>query len=167
MTKEIPLTKGYVAIVDDEDFEELSRWKWHALSNGIGQKYAARRVNVRKSDGSYSRICIRMHRQILRLPVGDEREGDHVDGNTLNNTRGNLRTVNRLQNCMNRGTTSINTSGVKGVRWHKGERKWYGEIKANGRRIYLGSFAAFADAVDARKEAERTYFGEYARREAM
>ena len=97
--KKIPLTKGKFALVDDEDFERLSQFKWH-----YGKGYAARKTN---EDYIY------MHKEILG--IGKKQEGDHKNGDKLNNQRANLRTCTHAQNMFNRRTQKNNVSGVSGV----------------------------------------------------
>lgn len=103
--KEIKLTKGQVAIVDDEDFEELNKYKWHATKHR--NAFYARRANYGKRPHQ-----VYMHRQIL--------EGvkivDHINLNSLDNRRSNLRSVNPSQSCLNRNIK--NKSGFRGVRVH-------------------------------------------------
>ena len=166
MSKTIPLTQGYVAIVDDEDYEELSRWKWYADVKP-GRIYARRNVHIPNPGTGYRHtiIGVVMHRQVLRLPQGDPREGDHINGNTLDNTRGNLRIVNRSQNQQNAGLRKDSTSGCKGVSWHRPTGQWQAYIQGESKkRVYLGIFRRKEDAVAARKAAEKIYYGEYARK---
>lgn len=93
--KEIPLTQGMVAIVDDEDHLRLSKYKWYARRS-INTFYA--RCSLRRIKGK-PRPYLIMHRVILNAPAG--LEVDHKDGNGLNNTRANLRLVTRRQNVIN------------------------------------------------------------------
>lgn len=93
-----------------------------------------------------------------------KREGfviDHIDHDTTNNRRSNLRVVTLSNNAMNQRIKSNNTSGVKGVRWHKATQKWQSGIGIKGKQIYLGVYETFDEAVKVRKEAEKKYFGEY------
>ena len=78
---------------------------------------------------------------------------DHIDGDGLNNRLENLRQATRSENCWNRGAQSTNTSGYKGVCWHKNRNKWVASITADGRQKHLGYFktpelayAAYCDA---------------------
>lgn len=94
--KEIPLTKGMVALVSDDDYERVSKYKWYASLESRGTKwYAIRRETV---DGK--RLKIRMHRFIMSLPPGkdDERVVDHKDHNSLNNQRENLEIITQTEN---------------------------------------------------------------------
>src|SRR5688572_4947824 len=104
--KEIPLTQGKVALVDDEDYEWLNRWKWTFQECKSGNGYAVRYSRGRREY---------MHRLVLNAPTGTEI--DHVaTGDTLNNQRTNLRVCTRAQNLANRNIGKNNTSGYKGVR---------------------------------------------------
>jgi hypothetical protein len=154
--KEIPLTRGYVALVDDEDYERLAQYKWHAN--------ASRRViyAVRCGWANGRTIHIQMHRDILRLEPGDPRRGDHINHDGLDNQRINLRVCSVAENTRNsrkprRGLTS---SGFKGV--YKQAGKIYASIHAGGRRNFLGVFESEIDAAVAYDKAARKHFGEFA-----
>jgi len=152
MTKEIELTRGKVALVDDEDYEELNQWKWYAHKSGSKRsKYYACRAAVR-GEKEYT---LRMHRDILGLKPGDGKICDHINRNPLDNRRANLRVANHTINGRNRGIQSNNTSGYKGVHWEKARKKWMADIK-----IHLGHFVNLEDAIEARKQGELKYWGE-------
>ena len=141
--KRIELTKGMVALVDDEDFGYLSRWRWKYHKDG----YAVR--------GSTGGGNVYMHRVINKTP--QSLLTDHINRDGLDNRRCNLRTVNHSQNSFNTGNFKTNTSGVKGVTWNKARRKWQAQINVKRRCIYLGLFKDKAKAFDARLTAEVTY----------
>lgn len=148
--KEIPLTKGYVALVDDEDFERLSRWKWCAAERRGGRVYASR---------AGGRIL--MHREILGLT--DFRiKTDHADRNGLNNQRHNLRAATNQQNLSNIGPKRQNRSGFKGVSWFAARGKWIATIQVNGRSKALGYFTSAEAAAKAYNDAAVEHFGEFA-----
>ena len=88
---------------------------------------------------------------------------DHINGNRSDNSLSNLRKVTKRENNFNKAMRSDNTSGVCGVRWHKQRKKWNARIKIDGVEKSLGMYASFQDAVNARLEAETTFFGEYSR----
>jgi len=92
-TRLIPLTQGKVAIVDAADYDWLNQWKWYASKEGR-VFYAIRRDN----DCGGRDIKVRMHRVILGVPTG--LEGDHINGDGLDNRRANLRTVTKQQNSL-------------------------------------------------------------------
>ena len=95
--KQLNLTLGLVAVVDDEDYEWLNKWKWSALQAGPNRFYAVRGINNKGKTKTFL-----MHREILKLKRGDGKEVDHVDRDSLNNQRSNLRIVTRKENCANR-----------------------------------------------------------------
>lgn len=147
MTKQIELTQGQVAIVDDEDFEFLNQWKWFAQKDK-NTFYAVRGFGKR----------IRMHRVIMNTP--NDMQVDHIDGNGLNNTRANLRNCTVAENTRNRKKPSTNTSGYMGV--FPSAKKWRAEI-THGKKIHLGYFDNPVDAAHAYDQAAKEYFGEFAK----
>lgn len=154
--KEIPLTRGLVAIVDDEDYAEFSKFKWFAHKSGYAVRKVPHPSKPRKG------ALIWMHRSIFNLPLGDKREVDHFDGNRLNNMRSNLRVCNRSQNSCNRGANKNNTSGFKGVYWKEDHRKWFSCITVNRKRMYLGYFDSPEMAHAAYCAAANEFHGEFA-----
>jgi hypothetical protein len=149
--KKIKLTKGFEAIVDDEDFEYLSQWKWHISTNG----YAMRKEHIHIAKNKYGHKIFRMHRVINNTP--DDLFTDHINRDKLDNRRVNLRTVNKSQNGLNVGVGSANTSGYKGVYWDKFNNKWRAEIKVLGKKKCLGRYADISGAWLARRLGERLY----------
>lgn len=153
--EKIKLTQGQFAIVDDEDFEEINKHKWYSLFNkGTDSFYA-----VRSDYSGEKKKLIRMHRQIMNSQK--EMHTDHINHNTLDNRKCNLRSCTNSQNQMNAKMRSDNTSGTTGVIWHKATKRWRGQIKINQKHAYLGYFKNKQDAINARKEAEIKYFGEF------
>lgn len=150
--KQIPLTQGKVAIVDDEDYEELIRRKWCAYKHGL-TFYGKRRPQ--NGDAQY------IHRAIM----GNERgvEYDHIDGNGLNNQRSNLRAVTHQQNMMNQKSECKRSSQFKGVIWSKENKKWLASIRLNNKSTYLGLFNDEEKAARAYDAKARELCGEYAR----
>lgn len=155
--KKIPLTKGKFAIVDDEDFEWLSQWKWSYKKNQCGQEYA-RRSSKRDAYGKVSTIL--MHRVILDAPDG--MLVDHINHDGLNNTRKNIRICNRRQNSMNMEKSVGYSSKFKGVAWHKNNKRWVASIRINYFRKHLGSFSREEDAAEAYDSAAIKHFKEFA-----
>lgn len=151
--KEIGLSRGMVATVDDDIFEELSQHKWTVMK-GTSTWYA-----YRKERRGERLINIYMHRQIMDTPPG--MDTDHQDRNGLHNWRGNLRVCTRTQNRANSIKTR-GTSRFKGVVWDKGA--WQAKITIHGVITYLGRFGndeiAAALAYDV---AALEHFGEFAR----
>ena len=159
--KKIPLTQGKFALIDDEDFEHLSQWKWSALLRRDSHGdcwYAIRFAKVNEVADSKG---ILMHRVIAKAIKGTL--VDHKNGNGLDNRRRNLRKVTTQQNAMNTKRTRKNTSGHVGVYWNSKRQCWNAHIAPNGKKIVLGEFSNVNDAISERKKAETKYFGEFAR----
>lgn len=154
MPREIPLTQGKVAIVDDADFDLVSGWKWFAV---VGKKsfYAVRTVNISKR----SKLRVAMHRFLAGAHDGDV--VDHIDGNGLDNRRSNLRVCSARDNARNIRARA-GSSRFKGVSFHRGVGKWQAYVAAEGQR-YLGVFDNEIDAALAHDEAARALHGEFAR----
>jgi hypothetical protein len=144
---------GLVALVDDDDYEVVSLYRWNP-SKSRNTFYAA--TNILKDDGRRSSLL--MHRLITGYP-----QTDHKDWNGLNNQRSNLRPATGTQNNANQRKRSNNSSGFKGVTWDTEQSKWYASIWVNYKRINLGRFASKVDAAIAYDVAARKYHGEYAR----
>lgn len=151
--KLIPLGKGLSAKVDDADYDWLNRWKWHAIKSNDGKTWYARRAEyLGEKDGKRKNRIFSMHRQILGLT--DRRiEGDHRNGDGLDNQRNNLRVALPTQNKWNRHRRSIFSSKYKGVTWNKWNEAWLARITVNGNRIQLGYFNDETEAGKAYNEA--------------
>ncbi len=156
--KEIKLTKGFIALVDDEDFERVSKHSWYA-SGGYAASCASK---YRRSDGKVR--IITLHRFVMGLDYGDPKVVDHKDRDGLNCQKNNLRICNSLKNSHNFPKSSRGTSSkFKGVR----RGKWYAAIKVNGKNIHLGVFSKEVDAAKAYDRAATKHFGEFARTNKM
>ena len=92
-----------------------------------------------------------------------EKQIDHIDGNGLNNKINNLRLATHSDNGKNRNLNKNNTSGVTGVIWGKQRGRWRAQIKLNGKFKFLGHYSNIQDAIQARKEGEKKYFGKFRR----
>jgi hypothetical protein len=156
-TKEIPLSKGFVALVDAADYDFLMQWRWQARRFKKGGGLYA----VRTYHGAQDKcFMLFMHRVILNPASGVEI--DHIDGNGLNNTRSNLRTATHQQNMYNIGPRSDNASGFKGVSLNKKTQTWQARITVNGKQAHLGCFPSPEDAARAYDKAARVHHGEFA-----
>jgi hypothetical protein len=166
--REISLTKGLVTLVDASDFPWLNQHKWYARWNPNTRSYYAAR-NSKKADGfreGGKRYQIKMHREILGLKRGDPIQGDHKDGDSLNNRRLNLRKASNAQNVQNQPIDSTNKTGLKGAFRRKvrySPKKWSSAIEVNNKRISLGIFSTAEEAHQAYRSAAKKYHGEFAR----
>jgi hypothetical protein len=147
MAKEIQLTKGLVALVDEED---------HKMLMGLGVRWCV-------NDGyAFNAKLGRMHRYLLSAPEGVM--VDHRNGNKLDNQRENLRLCSNSQNQANR-RVAVGKSKFKGVVWQKrksGTGFWKAQITVNKQVIYLGAFPTDLDAAKAYNQAALAHFGEFA-----
>lgn len=154
MSKLIPLTQGHHAIVDDDDYDFLMQWKWFSGKRGYV---------LRKAPGHNTQtLC--MHRVVMGLEPSDPRRVDHINRNTADNRRCNLRLVTIRLNSLNRvGTkTARSYSHYKGVTFHKRQNKWQAQLFVDGKQLYLGKFESEHEAAVAYNAAAQKHFGEYA-----
>lgn len=150
MTIEIPLTRGYVAVIDDDDWAVVGGRKWHVI---VGPHTA---YGCTKIGGKH----VRLH----NLLTGREYV-DHADGNGLNNCRSNLRDGSGFKNHANTWMRADNKSGFKGVQPLRGH--WQAQIRVGGKPIYLGFYGTPEEAAEAYDQAAVKHFGEFARTNAM
>ena len=160
--KRILLSQGKFAMVDHEDYEWLSKWKWtykyvKTLSNGEEYGIAVRgKYDPKRQQNK----IIRMHRKIMKLTSSNSKTVDHINGNRLDNRRQNLRIASLLQN--NKNKRSIAKSGYKNVYPVPHGKRWYAKIMVDRNRIHLGTFATKIEAARAYNEAAQKYHGEFA-----
>jgi hypothetical protein len=141
--REILLTKGMVAQVDDEDYDQLNKFKWYAKIQGHGQSYYAAR-NIRISPGK-PQTTIFMHRLLLNFPDG--KDTDHIDGITLNNQKSNLRIVSHRVNMQNqRGKQASRFPGVRKLNDKNRTKCWNPVIRIGKQRKSLGVYRTEEEA---------------------
>ncbi len=157
----VTLTRGYVAVIDAADAPLVAGHNWtameHLRSDGTIRTVCAHRKEL--VDGK--RVTVYLHRVIAGTP--DDLVTDHIDGDGLNNRRANLRAATTAQNGHNERRAINNTSGVKGVHWHKRDRRWCAKIRLRRKSIYLGEFAHLLDAAEAYAKASAELHGEFGR----
>lgn len=154
--RRVPLSRGMFAIVDDEDYELISKRKWYASQSRNGVFYA--RSNIVR-DGR--RTGVWMHRLIMGSPKG---RIDHKNHDGLDNRRDNLRMASLSENGMNAKKTALPRHSVwKGVSWSKRFLRWVAYIRVNGCQKHLGYFRDEIEAAMAYNKAATQFFGEFAR----
>ena len=148
----IPLTQGHHTLVDTEDFEAVIKdYYWYA--NGSVEKgiYVRRGARVGKN-------LTRLHKMLMNAI---DFQVDHINGNTFDNRKSNLRSCNHAQNQWNRRLKK--KEGYKGVTWNKSSKKWLVQIKVNGARNYLGCYKDKEKAALVYDSFAIKYYGEFAK----
>ena len=153
--KTLELTKGKIALIDDDDYACALQYQWYATLRKCVW-YAYRMVCV-----DDKQAMIFLHRFLMEPPAG--MQVDHIDGDGLNCTRANMRLCTLAENTRNRRRPVTNTSGYKGVSWHKLRGKWRAEIGVDCRNKHLGLFESKDDAALAYNNAALEHYGEFAR----
>lgn len=149
------LSSGYKFYFDLDDYEKINNFCWHKHKDG----YLRTRVGVYSNGKNHYEL---MHRWILNLS-DSKLEVDHINGNIFDNRKANLRIVSGFDNAKNMRLPRDNKSGHKGVCFSNRENKWKAYIQYNNKKIHLGTFSLYDDAVKVRELAEIKYFGEYNR----
>lgn len=152
--KEIQLTGGYKTVVDDDDYEKFSKYRWYYQK--IGKVVYARGQDKDKK-------FFYLHRSIMRNPKGVN--VDHINRNGLDNRKSNLRIATKSQNGCNRGPDSDNTTGYKGVIFHKGKwrkKRFIAQITKDKKIHRIGYFLTAKEAAIAWNKAAIKYHGEFA-----
>jgi hypothetical protein len=154
MPKKIELTKGYEAIVSDEDYDWLNQWSWCVSVDKNGNYPRP----VRKENGKK----IYMYRQIMGVLDESEVEVDHKNKNTLDNRRLNLRKCTKGQNQRNGSSHKSSSSKYRGVSFDKALGKFVAKIKVDGKLIHIGVFGKEKSAAKAYNKKAKELHGEYA-----
>jgi len=142
-------------IIDDEDYLKVCRYKWRYFQFKTRTPYITAYIKEYRQN-------IFLHRFIMNLKSGDKNQVDHKNRNTLDNRKENLRLADIFLNNINKGILKNNTSGYKGVSWHKYNQKWYAQTSFHNKRIHLGYFNSAREAALAYNKKAKELFGEYA-----
>jgi len=156
MAKEIQLTQGKVAIVDDADFEILIQKKWRTKFIK-GKFYAA--CDIKSENGKFKTLL--MHRYIIGN-INPKMHTDHINHNSLDNRKINLRICTLSENLKNRLINKKNRTGYKGLTFHKKSNKYKVEICSDKTRYHLGYFSEIKEAAKAYNEAAIKFHGQFA-----
>ena len=133
---------------DLEDYNKIKDYCWYERADGYISTWIKRKN-------------VRLHILIMESNPCIGEKVDHINHNTYDNRKSNLRICTNAENNHNKGLRCDNTSGYSGVTWNKKLQKWYSKITINGKQIYLGVFTNINDAIKARQNAEIKYFKEY------
>ena len=164
------MQEDYKPVLDFEEYEVSNFGNvrntitGETLRQSVYKEYA--RVDLFKNLGRYDMVqkTIDVHRLVgltfIPNPL-NKRIVDHIDRDKRNNNLDNLRWATHSENSMNRSTPKNNTSSYVGVSYVKTSKKWRAVLIKNGKNISLGTYSNFEDAVKARKEGEKEYFGEF------
>ena len=154
---EVETTQGITFLIDLEDLERIKDYKWYAYKKrNNGDHYI---VAEKTTNGL--RVRHNLHRFLMNCVKGDGKIVDHINKNTLDNRKCNLRFATHSENQRNSKVDCRNELGVAGVRKHKQCDRYQARITVNGKEKYLGLFKTLDEAIHARKKAEIKYFGEY------
>lgn len=161
----IELTQGKVAIVDDEDFENIARFRWQCASSKTHSLLYARRSQYMGGGAANCKLkLVQMHNLILPPLPGFV--VDHIDGDGLNNRRSNLRYATHSQNRANGGAHINSKTGIRGVCYREGRRlPWSASIICGGgtKKRHLGSFSTAEEAKESYITAAKARWGEFVR----
>lgn len=135
---------------------KIDKCDWERIKPQIGSVYSVCNTGC---ISRYAQTKRRGRKMFIHRMVVDAScmEVDHINQDGLDNRKSNLRIVSRWQNATNIGIRSSNTSGVKGVYFHKKRNKWVARIHYEGKYKYLGTFGTIKEATKVRKEAEQKY----------
>lgn len=145
--KTIPLTNGGFSLVDDDIYDSVCNLTWYQ-HNGY----------IKRTDSSK----FLLHHVVIGKPENGL-EVDHINGDKSDNRKSNLRFCKHTENVMNRSLYKNNNTGLKGVSWHKTNKKYQAQIRKDNKQYYLGSFDNAMDAALVYNNYAKEFFGEFAR----
>ena len=153
---------GYKVQIDEEDYERVMEHKWRLHTPDLRRHNHYYFIET-YPDRSETRHTLYLHRFIMNLSLHDGKVVDHINGNTLDNRKCNLRICTKSENAKNMKKHKDNTSGFKGVYPHKVNKTFVAQITVNMKQIYLGSYKTPEEAYAVYCEASKKYHGEFGR----
>lgn len=157
--KYINLTQNKKTLVDDDDYNKYATHNWFVYLSSSNKYYACRNNRAMNNGEVYME---KLHRTIMGLGRGGKSQVDHINGDSLDNRKCNLRIVNSQQNAFNRKSQSNNKTGYKGVYKHTQYDKYVAQIKVGSKRYSLGVFDTAKEAAKAYDLAAKIHHGEFA-----
>ncbi|MBD3352014.1 MAG: hypothetical protein GF364_11060 [Candidatus Lokiarchaeota archaeon] len=145
----IALNKGCFALIDKEDYPKLKNFRWKVQGSRNQYAYTARKKKT-----------IYMHRFLANPSV--DKVVDHINHNTLDNRKSNLRICTPAQNNYNASGKKYTTSQYKGVSWITKSKKWIVTIKQKNKKYFLGYFKDEIEAARTYDKKAKELFGEFA-----
>lgn len=156
------LSKGKVALIDSADADRVLRRHWSVVSDRTADGHTVLGYAAHYEwSGPRRQNTVYLHREIYG-PIAAGNQVDHINRNTLDCRRKNLREATKAQNRQNHSGRRHNTSGYIGVCWHKGSRKWAANIRRDGRQVCVGMFGSAEEAARARDAAALELYGYFA-----
>ena len=154
---------GYDVMLDDEDLEKVEGHNWHIDTGSFrrGKVYFFYMDYKRIAMYNYVNKRVSLHRTLMNAPKG--LVIDHIDGNTLNCQKSNMRICTQAENNKNMKKPWFNTSGYKGVSWHKGHKRWRADISIDNHQKSLGEYDTPEEAYKIYCEAKKNLHGKYVR----
>ena len=152
---------GFDVLIDDEDLEKINKFKWWL--NKKEYEKSGLQYFVCNTHTNGKRHILSLHRYLMNCSLYDKIVIDHIDGNTLDCRKNNLRRCTHAENCRNRKVSTNCSSGYRGVYWHKKDKKWVASIIYNAHAYNLGEYSDILEAVRIYDIASIYFYKEYAK----
>ena len=153
--------RGYEILIDYDDLDIVYSHGWNIDKIAANKKKLFYFTAERVINGQ--RTKIRLHREIMKCERKDGKYIDHINGNTLDNRKCNLRICSNAENARSRKVRKDSSSGYRGITFYKQTKRWVAYIGINYKKINLGYYSTIEEAIEARKIAVKKYHGDFAR----
>ncbi len=157
----IAIIEGYEVLLDDSDYDRVVTRKWYKNKSKEDHGLFYLDTSIKNENGKWKNVSLQ--RFIMNCTDGKNVCVDHINGNTLDNRKQNLRVCSRTDNTRNMKLSKRNTTGYKGVAFYKRDSRWVARITVNRNRIHIGYYITPEEAAIAYDENAIRYFGEFAR----